>query len=150
MRARSDGPESKKRTGAPLTPTRRDRGLSAEIGYRRDRSGNTLSNRKRRQLDRLRREQSRAQWQSKGERNLGYGLSEVRRIVASLGLAKSIRDQACALFRTAHSERLCQGGSLEAVAVASVYTTTRCNGLRRKSLPVHVMGCPDSLIRAGR
>ncbi|WP_226008339.1 transcription initiation factor IIB [Natrinema salinisoli] len=128
---RSNGQESKKRTGAPLTPTRHDRGLSTEIGYHRDGNGNTLSSQKRRQLNRLRREQSRAQWQSKAERNLAYGLSEVRRIVARLGLAESIRDQACTLFRRAQSEGLCHGRSLEAVAAASVYATSRCNGLGR-------------------
>jgi transcription initiation factor TFIIB len=31
------------RTGAPLTPTRHDRGLSTEIGYNTDGSGNTFS-----------------------------------------------------------------------------------------------------------
>ncbi|UHQ98944.1 transcription initiation factor IIB family protein (plasmid) [Natrinema zhouii] len=135
---RHDEQGSKRRTGAPLTPTRHDRGLSTEIGYTQDGHGNTLSSTKRRQLNRLRREQSRAQWQSKAERNLAYGLGEIRRIVASLGLAQSIRDQACSLFRTAQSEQLCRGRSLEAVAAASVYATTRCNGLGRLRAEVAV------------
>ncbi|GAB7121031.1 transcription initiation factor IIB [Natrinema sp. JCM 9743] len=134
--SRYDEQGSKRRTGAPLTPTRHDRGLSTEIGYKRDGNGDTLSSTKRRQLNRLRREQSRAQWQSKAERNLAYGLSEIRRIVASLGLAQSIRDQACSLFRTAQSEQLCRGRSLEAVAAASVYATSRCNGLGRSRAEV--------------
>ncbi|WP_222914236.1 transcription initiation factor IIB family protein [Natrinema sp. SYSU A 869] len=133
---RHDEQGSKRRTGAPLTPTRHDRGLSTEIGYKTDGNGNTLSSTKRRQLNRLRREQSRAQWQSKADRNLAYGLSEVRRIVASLGLASSIHDQACALFRRAQSEQLCRGRSLEAVAAASVYATSRCNGLGRSRTEV--------------
>ncbi|QCS44657.1 transcription initiation factor IIB family protein [Natrinema versiforme] len=133
---RSDEQGSNRRTGAPLTPTRHDRGLSTEIGYKRDANGNTLSSRKRRHLNRLRREQSRARWQSKAERNLAYGLSEIRRIVASLGLAQSIRNQACSLFRTAQSEQLCRGRSLEAVAAASVYATSRCNGLGRSRAEV--------------
>ncbi|WP_394343709.1 transcription initiation factor IIB [Haloterrigena salifodinae] len=133
---RHDEQGSKKRTGAPLTPTRHDRGLSTEIGYKQDGHGNALSSTKRRQLNRLRREQSRAQWQSKAERNLAYGLGEIRRIVASLGLAQSIQDQACSLFRTAQSEQLCRGRSLEAVAAASVYATTRCHGLKRSRAEV--------------
>ncbi|WP_425607431.1 TFIIB-type zinc ribbon-containing protein [Halomontanus rarus] len=48
--------QTEKRTGAPLTPTRHDRGLSTEIGRYRDGHGNSLSSRKRRQLNRLRRE----------------------------------------------------------------------------------------------
>lgn len=123
--------QSEKRTGAPLTPTRHDRGLSTEIGRIRDANGNVLSSEKRRQLNRLRREQSRARWRSKAERNLGYGLGEVRRIAGSLGLAEQIRNQACVLFRTAHAERLCLGRSLEAVAAASVYAACRCVGLGR-------------------
>jgi len=133
---RHDEQGSKRRTGAPLTPTRHDRGLSTEIGYQQDGHGNALSSTKRQQLNRLRREQSRAQWQSKAERNLAYGLGEIRRIVARLGLAQSIRDQACSLFRTAQSEQLCRGRSLEAVAAASVYATTRCNGLGRSRAEV--------------
>ncbi|WP_317175799.1 transcription initiation factor IIB family protein [Halomontanus rarus] len=123
--------QTEKRTGAPLTPTRHDRGLSTEIGRYRDGYGNSLSSRKRRQLNRLRREQSRARWQSKANRNLGYGLGEVRRLSSSLGFDERLRDQACVLFRRAHSERLCIGRSLEAVAAASVYAARRCTGLGR-------------------
>jgi len=75
----------------------------------------------------------------KVERNLAYGLGEIRRIVARLGLAQSIRDQACSLFRTAQSEQLCRGRSLEAVAAASVYATTRCNGPR--TITAEVAAC---------
>ncbi|MCU4744465.1 transcription initiation factor IIB family protein [Natronoglomus mannanivorans] len=123
--------QTEKRTGAPLTPTRHDRGLSTEIGRYQDGNGNSLSSRKRRQLNRLRREQSRARWQSRANRNLGYGLGEVRRLSSSLGFSESLRDQACVLFRRAHSESLCIGRSLEAVAAASVYAACRCTGLGR-------------------
>ena len=62
-------------TGAPLTETRHDRGLSTEIGYGRDAKGNKLSQRKQRQLRRLRREHSRGRWQSKRERSLSTSQS---------------------------------------------------------------------------
>lgn len=65
------------------------------------------------------------------ERNLGYGLGEVRRIASSLGLGDRIRDQACVRFRKAHAERLAVGRSLEALAAATVYATCRYNGLGR-------------------
>jgi len=54
-----------KRTGAPLTATRHDRGLSTEIGRGKDANGNALSGRKRRQVARMRREQTRGRFQSK-------------------------------------------------------------------------------------
>jgi transcription initiation factor TFIIB len=121
----------RERTGAPLTATRHDRGLSTEIGRGTDANGNRLSGRKRRQVARMRREQSRGRFQSKAERNLAHGLGEVRRIVSALELSEMIRDQACQLFRSAQNEDLLQGRSIEAMATASVYGACRCDGLSR-------------------
>ena len=121
----------RERTGAPLTAARHDRGLSTEIGHSVDGKGNTLSGRKRRQLSRLRREHKRGQRQSTAEQNLAYGLGEARRIVSTLGLPESLRDQACQLFRSAQSEDLLVGRSIEAMAAASVYGACRYNGLSR-------------------
>jgi len=122
---------SRRRTGTPLTAGRHDRGLSTEIGWQRDGRGNALPGRKRSQLNRLRREHRRSQWRSKRERNLGYSLGEVRRIVSALELPDTLSEQACMLFRRAQGEDLCQGRSLEGVAAASVYAVCRCNGLGR-------------------
>ena len=122
---------SQRRTGALLTAGRHDRGLSTEIGWNRDGHGNILPGRKRRQLDRLRREHRRSQCRSKRERNLAYSLGEFRRLVSALGLSDSLREQACTLFRQAQEEDLCQGRSLEGIAAASVYAVCRCNGLGR-------------------
>ncbi|MWG33784.1 transcription initiation factor IIB [Halomarina oriensis] len=121
----------RERTGAPLTERRHDRGLSTEIGWKRDGRGKTLSGRKRRQLSRLRRQQSRATWQSTADRNLAHGLGEVRRIAGEMDLADSIIEQACALFRRAQSESLLLGRSVEAMAGAAVYAICRTNGLPR-------------------
>ena len=117
------------RTGAPITPTRHDRGLSTEIGRKTDAKGNALPGKKRRQLGRLRREHNRGRWRSKAERNLAMGLSEVRRVASALDVSESIRDQACSLFRSAQNEDLLRGRSIEAMTVASVYAACRCNRL---------------------
>ncbi|WP_435066155.1 transcription initiation factor IIB, partial [Halobaculum sp. EA56] len=93
--------EERERTGAPLTAARHDRGLSTEIGCGTDANGNELSGQKRRRLARMRREQTRGRFQSKAERNLAHGLSEVRRISSALELSETLRDQACQLFRSA-------------------------------------------------
>ena len=120
------------RTGPVLTPTRHDRGLSSEIGFdRTDANGTTLSGRKRSQIGRLRREHRRGRWSSKAEQNLAHGFSEVRRIVSALDLPRSLRDQACRLYRTAAGEDLIRGRSIEAMAAASVYAACRCAGLPR-------------------
>lgn len=131
-RSFDDERPGRERTGPPLTPTRHDRGLSSEIGFdRTDANGTALSGRKRRQLGRLRREHRRGRWASKAEQNLAHGFSEVRRIVGVLDLLESLRDQACRLYRTAASEDLIRGRSIEAMAAASVYAACRCVGLPR-------------------
>ena len=128
---RAHDQDQRKRTGAPLTAARHDRGLSTEIGRGKDANGNELSGRKRQQLARMRREQTRGQFQSKAERNLAHGLGEVRRIASVLDLSNSARNQACQLFRSAQNESLLRGRSIEAMAAASVYGVCRCNGLSR-------------------
>ena len=119
------------RTGAPLTVARHDRGLSTEIGRRTDANGNEVSGHKRQRLARMRREQTRGRFQSKAERNLAHGLGEVRRIASVLELSGSVRDQACQLFRSAQTEDLLRGRSIEAIAAASIYGACRCNGHSR-------------------
>ena len=119
------------RTGPPLTAARHDRGLSSEIGYKTDGTGNTLSGRKRAQLSRLRREHTRAKWRSKAERNLAHGCGEIARLVASLDLTRDVREQASALFRRAQGEDLLRGRSIEAIATGCVYAICRCQGITR-------------------
>ncbi|GAB7010715.1 transcription initiation factor IIB [Halorubrum trueperi] len=119
------------RTGSPLTVARHDRGLSTEIGHKKDAHGTELSGQKRTQLARLRREQARGRFQSKAERNLAHGLTEVRRIASGLGVAESIRNQACQLFRSAQNDDLLRGRSLESMAAASVFGACRCAGASR-------------------
>ena len=120
-----------KRTGAPLTETRHDRGLSTEIGRGQDANGNPLSGQKRRRLARMRREHSRGRWQSKADRNLAHGFGEIQRIASALDLSYSVREQSCVLFRSAQNEDLLVGRSIEAMAAASVYGACRCSGLPR-------------------
>jgi transcription initiation factor TFIIB len=128
---RTHDQDQRKRTGAPLTAARHDRGLSTEIGRRKDANGNELSGQKRQRLSRTRREQNRGRFQSKAERNLAHGLGEIRRIASALKLTDSVRDQACRLFRSAQNEDLLRGRSIEAIAAASIYGACRCNGLSR-------------------
>jgi transcription initiation factor TFIIB len=120
-----DGPD-RKRTGAPLTRSRHDRGLSTEIGR-----STRLTGRKRRLFARLRRQHNRARISSRAERNRVYGFTEVRRMVGALGLPDSIRDRACVLFESAQNEDLLRGRSLEGFAAAAVYAVCRTDALSR-------------------
>lgn len=127
-RSFDDDETDRRRTGAPLTRSRHDRGLSTEIGYGSGADASyssRLTGRKRRQIARLRREHNRARISSKAERNQVYGFAEIRRVNALLSLPESAREQACALFESAQNEDLLQGRSLEGFAAAAIYATCR-------------------------
>ena len=124
-RAFDDEETDPRRTGAPLTRARHDRGLSTEIGYTRE------TGRNRRLWARLRRQHTRARIASKRDRNQVYALTEIRRIVSVESLGESVRDQACALFQQAQEADLCQGRSLEGFAAAAVYAACRVAGVAR-------------------
>ncbi|MDQ2050927.1 transcription initiation factor IIB family protein [Natronolimnohabitans sp. A-GB9] len=133
-RSFDDDETDRRRTGAPLTRSRHDRGLSTKIGYgsgSSDAYESRLTGRKRRQIARLRREHNRSQISSKVERNQVYGFAEIRRINALLSLPDSVREQSCALFESAQSEGLLQGRSLEGFAAASLYATCRTRSIAR-------------------
>ena len=124
-----DDGTNRERTGAPLTRSRHDRGLSTQIGHG---GGNLrLTGRKRRQVSRMRREHARAQISSKAERNKVYVFTEIRRLVSALSLPHSIRDRACVLFESAQGEDLIRGRSLEGFAAAVVYATCRVGSVSR-------------------
>ncbi|OIB57783.1 transcription initiation factor IIB [Natrialba sp. SSL1] len=133
-RSFADDPTDRRRTGAPLTRSRHDRGLSTMIGYgsgsRFDRS-TRITGRKRRQLTRLQREHTRSQIGTKAEYNQVRAFNEIKCIVARLSLTDPITEQACALFDSAQSENLLQGRSLEGFAAAVVYAICRIHDLPR-------------------
>lgn len=119
-----------RRTGAPLTNTRHDRGLSTTVDTdRTDANGNQISLEKRRRLGRLRRQQHCALRGSKREQNQMYGLMEIRRLTGALGLGDDHQEQASPLFRTTQAADLLRGRSIEAISTAAVYAACRCNGL---------------------
>ncbi|WP_276299346.1 transcription initiation factor IIB [Halorussus lipolyticus] len=127
-RSFADDDGRKERTGAPLTRSRHDRGLTTEIGHDTDLR---LTGRKRRQVARMRKHHERARIGSKTERNQVYAFTEIRRLVSSLDLSKNVRDRSCVLFESAQSEDLLQGRSLEGFASAAVYATCRTASVSR-------------------
>ncbi|SHL44897.1 Transcription initiation factor IIB (TFIIB) [Haladaptatus paucihalophilus DX253] len=128
-RSFSDDDTDRKRTGAPLTRSRHDRGLTTEIGYKN--STVRLTGRKRRRVMRMRRQHNRARLSSKAERNRVYGFTEIRRLVGALQLPENVRDRACVLFESAQSEDLLRGRSIEGFAAAAVYATCRASAVSR-------------------
>ncbi|MFB6161434.1 MAG: transcription initiation factor IIB family protein [Haloferacaceae archaeon] len=124
-RSFDDDDRDPKRTGAPLTRSRHDRGLSTEIGNTR------VKGRKRRQWSRMRRQHNRAQISTKRERNQVYGFTEIRRLVGALALPERVRDGACSLFRSAQEADILRGRSLEGFAAAGVYAAARVQSVAR-------------------
>jgi transcription initiation factor TFIIB len=125
-RSFDDDDTSSVRTGAPLTRSRHDRGLSTEIGY-----STRLKGRKRRQIARMRRHHKRAKIATKAERNQVYAFIEIRRLTSTLQLPGTIRDRACVLFESAQKIDLLRGRSLEGFAAAAVYATCRTESVSR-------------------
>ncbi|PSQ02036.1 transcription initiation factor IIB [Halobacteriales archaeon QS_4_69_31] len=121
-----DEETDRERTGAPLTRSRHDRGLSTEIGR-----STRLTGRKRRRVARMRRQHNRTKIGSKAERNQVYGFTEIRRLVSALGLSETVRDRACVLFESAQNADLLRGRSLEGFAAAAVYATCRTSEVSR-------------------
>lgn len=115
-----------KRTGAPLTRSRHDRGLSTEIGR-----ASRVTGRKRARLARMRRQHDRARIPRKTDRNQVYAFTEVRRLVGQLDLPEHVRERACTLFRSAQDADLLRGRTLEGFAAAAVYATCRADGIAR-------------------
>ena len=127
-RSFADEDVDRRRTGAPLTRSRHDRGLSTEIGYE---ARGRITGRKRRQLSRMRREHNRARISTKADRNQVTGFTEIRRLVGDLSLPISAREQACRLFESAQNEDLLTGRSIEGFAAASVYAVGRSLSIAR-------------------
>lgn len=125
-RSFSDDETERERTGAPLTRSRHDRGLSTEIGY-----SNRLKGRKRRRVARMRRQHNRTKIRSKVERNRVYAFTEIRQLVSTLDLPEHVRDQSCVLFESAQDAELLQGRSIEGFAAAVVYATCRAGSVSR-------------------
>jgi transcription initiation factor TFIIB len=125
-RSFEDDDTNPERTGAPLTRSRHDRGLSTEIGH-----SNRLTGRKRRRVARMRRQHKRTKIRSKAERNRVYAFTEIRRLVGALDLPEHVQEQACALFESAQKADLLQGRSIEGFTAAVVYATCRTASVSR-------------------
>jgi transcription initiation factor TFIIB len=130
-RSFDDDRDERARTGAPLTRSRHDRGLSTEIGR-----STRLTGRKRRQFARLRKHHTRARISSTRERNQVYAFTEIRRLTGAHSLPDQVRDHACSLFRSAQNEDLLRGRSLEGFAAAAVYAASRVAGVARTTSEV--------------
>jgi transcription initiation factor TFIIB len=121
--------EKRARTGAPMTYTIHDKGLSTEIGWKnKDSYGKSIPTKNRAQLYRLRKWQRRIRVSNATERNLAYALSELDRIASAMSLPRNVRETAAMVYRKAVNKNLIRGRSIEGVVAASLYAACRqCN-----------------------
>ena len=125
----SDQREKRARTGAPMTYTIHDKGLSTIIGWKnRDSYGKSIPTRNRAQLYRLRKWQRRVRISGATERNLAIALSGLDRLASSMSLPRTVRETAAMIYRKAALKKLVRGRSIEGVTAASLYAACRqCN-----------------------
>jgi transcription initiation factor TFIIB len=125
----SDQREKRSRTGAPMTYTLHDKGLSTMIDWEnRDSYGKSIPGRNRAQLYRLRKWQRRIRISNATERNLSIALSRLDRLASSMGLPRTVRETAAMIYRKSTLKKLVRGRSIEGVTAASLYAACRqCN-----------------------
>ena len=125
----SEQREKRARTGAPMTYTIHDKGLSTMISWQnRDSYGKSIPTRNRAQLYRLRKWQTRTRISDSTERNLAIALSSLDRMSSTLGLPRNVRETAAMIYRKAVRRKLIRGRSIEGVSAAVLYAACRqCN-----------------------
>jgi transcription initiation factor TFIIB len=118
--------DAKSRVGAPLTQRMHDKGLTTAIDWKdKDAYGRSISNRKQKQINRLRTWQQRIRTKDASERNLQFALSEIDRMASALAIPDPTREIACVIYRRALSEDLLRGRSIEGVATSCLYAACR-------------------------
>ncbi|MBI2545380.1 MAG: transcription initiation factor IIB [Candidatus Aenigmarchaeota archaeon] len=110
------------RSGAPLTFTKHDKGMTTEIGkgvgelYK-------VPTKKRAQYYRL------TKWHKRliksKDRNLSFALSELQRIVSFLNLSRSVHERIARYYEQAVNKGLVRGRSIESVIAALTYAVSR-------------------------
>jgi len=125
----SEQRDKRSRTGAPMTYTLHDKGLSTIIDWKnRDSYGRSIPTRTRAQLYRLRKWQRRVRISDATERNLAIALQGLDRLSSTLSLPRAVRETAAMIYRKAALKKLVRGRSIEGVTAASLYAACRqCN-----------------------
>lgn len=128
----SEQRDKRARTGAPMTYTIHDKGLSTMIDWKnKDFTGKQIPPTKYLDLQRLRKWQRRIRVSDASERNLAFALSELDRMASALGLSRDVRETASLLYRKSVEKNLIRGRSIDGVVGAVIYTACRQRGVPR-------------------
>ena len=113
--------EKKRRTGAPMTWTKFDRGLGTDIGGVGD--VYQLQSKERNKYFRLRKWQHRVS--TAIERNLKLALAELKRVSSFLKLPPAVEEEAARIYTMAVQRGLVRGRSMESVVAGALYASCR-------------------------
>ena len=116
-----DQASKKRRTGAPMSYTKFDRGLGTDIGQKGDIY--QLNAKGKNKFFRLRKWQHRIS--TAIERNLKLALAELKRVSSYLKLPKSVEEEAARIYTMAVQRGLVRGRSMESVVAGSLYASCR-------------------------
>lgn len=120
------------RTGAPMTNTIADKGLTTDIGWSNtDIHGNRIPENNLAQIYRLRKLNKKLRISRTGERNLALALTELDKESSTLGIPRNIREEASLIYRRAAKENIVRGRSIEGMVAASIYTACRLYNVPR-------------------
>jgi transcription initiation factor TFIIB len=118
--------DKKERTGAPMTYTRHDKGLSTEISWNdRDSNGRTLSRQNRTKFYRLRKLHRLSKTSSTREYNIARALMDIKKRAYKMGLPKDVIETAAYVYRKAHNNNVTRGRSIACISAASIYIACR-------------------------
>lgn len=128
-RAFDDDQRSKRvRTGAVLTPTKHDMGLTTEIGKGKGELFK-VSSKKRAQYYRL------AKWHKRlmksKDRNISFAFSELQRLISYLNLSRAIHEKVARMYQDAVDKGLVRGRSTEAIISSLLYIVCKEEGAPR-------------------
>lgn len=116
----------KSRVGSPVSILHADKGLPTVIDkVGKDAFGRRVGMETRMQMLRLRRWQTRTQYQSPVERNLLQALAELDRIADKIYLPEDLQEEAAEIYRKALEKGLVRGRSISAIVAAAVYAACR-------------------------
>jgi len=116
-----DQTAKRRRTGAPLSFTKYDRGLGTDIGQRAEIY--KLGAKGKTKFFRLRKWQYRIS--TAIERNLKLALAELKRVASYLKLPKSVEEEASRIYTLAVQRGLVRGRSMESVVSGALYAACR-------------------------
>ncbi|GIU70956.1 MAG: transcription initiation factor IIB [Candidatus Nitrosocaldaceae archaeon] len=118
------------RSGAPMSYSMHDLGLSTEIGnINRDYNGNKIDSNVIEQMNNAKRWQSRIRVGSSKERRLSNVLSKINEYCSNLSLPKIVNETAALLYRNYENTNAAKGKMINSMALATIYLACKKSGI---------------------